>query len=103
MSIIHQIYNSFYGLTSIPRFGIDKKQFISDINILDTKGQEIVFALCKYYASLNKLKFVDLYSQNKNDYTFFLSKFPDDLIILLQNFIYVHKKSIEEDKLRGVD
>ncbi len=81
---------------------IQKKDLVKKIELMDTDGHELIYALIKcYYIDNNKgnclaLPYNAVLSKDKMQFN--ITDFPEKLRQLLYKFANLHKKKLEEDE-----
>lgn len=97
------LYTSlFKDIPTIDLKGHEKKEFCKNIKKLDQNGYDLIYALIRIYYLDNEdsiLGFTLPYGGKyiKNDLKFDLEVFPSKLKQLLNKFIYVHLKKMEDE------
>lgn len=80
-----------------------KKEFIENIENIDTKGAELIYALIEVYHIKNDDSVEHLPykgTENNNNLSWYIGDIPIKLRQILYKFVTMHIKSMEEEAIR---
>jgi hypothetical protein len=98
MSVIASLYTNLVKDTTTTNLSPNEKdEFLKKVKIIDEKGSEIMYIIIKMFEIENNIKQIESKVSDK-ELKFDFDKFPEKLQVILDKFLTIHIKNMEEER-----